>query len=122
MELGAELGAAERACGASEEIEHAAIDLAGRVGVGGRGGGDDGEVNIDILASDELEAQRIGSRGSAMLDREQQGVLLSAEVEIGIAPGVKVTAAAERQTGLGAGAAVLAGMVDDEDGDVVLAL
>jgi len=27
MELGAELGAAERAAGASEEIEHAAIDL-----------------------------------------------------------------------------------------------
>jgi hypothetical protein len=32
------------------------------------------------------------------------------------------TAAAERQTGLGAGAAVLASMVHDEDGDVVLAL
>jgi hypothetical protein len=86
VELGAELGAAERAADASEEIEHAAIDLAWRVGVGGPGGGDDGEVNIDVRASDELEAQRIGSRRGAMLDREQQGVLLSAEVEIGVAP------------------------------------
>jgi hypothetical protein len=79
-------------------------------------------VNIDVVASDELEAQRIRSRCGAMLDREQHGVLLSAEVEIGFAPGVKVTAAAERQAGLGAGTAVLLCAVHDEDGDVMLAL
>ncbi|HEU4732647.1 MAG TPA: hypothetical protein VFT22_32350 [Kofleriaceae bacterium] len=56
VELGAELGAAERAAGASEEIEHAAIELARRFDLGGPGGGDDGEVNIDVLTSNELEA------------------------------------------------------------------
>ena len=60
MELGAELGAAERAAGASEEIEHAAIDLARRFDLGGPGGGDDGKVGVDVVASDELEAKRIG--------------------------------------------------------------
>ena len=35
VELGAELGAAERAAGTSEEIEHAAIDLARRFELGG---------------------------------------------------------------------------------------
>ena len=95
VELGAKLEAAERAAGASEEIEHAAIDLARRGDLSGFGGGDDGEVGVDDVASDELEAKRIRRRGDAMLDREQQGVLLSAEVAIGVAPGEKVAAAAE---------------------------
>ena len=85
VELGAELGAAERAAGTSEEIEHAAIDLARRFELGGPGDGDDGEVGVVVVARDELKAKRIGRRGGAMLDREQQGVLLSSEVEIGVA-------------------------------------
>lgn len=95
VEFCAELRAAERAAHASEQVDHAAIELAWRIGIGERGGRDDGEMGVDVLASDQLEAKWIGSRRGAMLDGEQQGVLLPADVEIGIPPGMKVTTAAE---------------------------
>ena len=69
-ELGTELGAAEGPAGSGKEIKDAAIDLVGRIGVGGCSGEHDGEVGIDIITGDEVEAQRIGSRGSAVLDGE----------------------------------------------------
>lgn len=121
-EFGTELGAAERTTGAHQEIEDTAIDVVGRIGIGGCSGEYDGEMGVDILTRDEVEAQWIGSRGSAVLDGEQQAILLSSDVEIAISPCVEITAAAERQASLGAGTAIFAGMVYDKDGDVVLAL
>ncbi|HEX7837166.1 MAG TPA: amino acid permease [Kofleriaceae bacterium] len=49
------------------------INLTRRIGVAERGGRDDGEMGVDVIASDKLEAKRIGSRRGAMLDGEQQG-------------------------------------------------
>ncbi len=122
-ELGAELRTTEGTPCAAQSVEHEGLEIARHVVVlGGRVARDDGEVDIGIVAGDELEAQRIRSSGGAVLDGEDERVLLPADVEVGVAPGVKVTAAAEREPGLCAGATVFACMMHDEDGDVVLAL
>ncbi len=68
VELGADLGAAERAGRTSEQIDHAALDLAGGIGVAERGGGDDGGMGVEVVASDKLEAKRIRSHRGMMLD------------------------------------------------------
>jgi hypothetical protein len=57
-----------------------------------------------------------------VLDGEGEVALLTSQVEVGVTPGVEVPGAAETLAGLPAGAAVLAGVVDDEDGDVEVAL
>ena len=51
-----------------------------------------------------------------MLDGESQAVGPAGEIEVGIAPGPEVAAAAQRLAGKGG--AALAGMVDQEDGGV----
>lgn len=57
-----------------------------------------------------------------MLDGEDERVLLSADVEVGVTPRVEVATAAESESRLRARRAVLAGVMDDEDGDVELPL
>ena len=61
-------------------------------------------------------------RALPVLDGEDEGVIAAAQVEVGVAPGVEVTRAAQALAGLRAGGAVLAGVVDDDDGDVAFAL
>ena len=66
-----------------------------------------------------------GGRG-AVLDREGEiaafaGTAIAAQIEIGSAPGVKLGGAAQSLAGADAAGALL-GMVDDDDGEAVLAL
>jgi len=120
-ELGAKLRAAAGA-GPAKSVEHDGVEIARGVvlyGVLARG---ESEVDVRIVAGDELKAERIGSGGGAVLDGEEKGVLLTPDVEVGIAPCVEVAASAERLAGLRASAAIFACMMHDEDGDVVLAL
>src|SRR5205814_3957855 len=117
--FGAELWAAQWRGGAREQIEEAAIEIR-RVIVGRtRELGvavEDGEMRAsDVLTSDELETERIGRRGGAVLDGEGEDVAVAAEVEVGVAPRVEIATATQCQPGLRAAAAVLARMVHDED-------
>ncbi len=70
----------------------------------------------------EMKTERIGRRCGAMLDREDNRLLLPTDIQIGIAPCVEVAAAAEGKTGLSAGAAVFARVVHDKDREIELAL
>lgn len=91
-ELGAELRTTEGAAGAAERGEHERIEIALRVVLDGRVARDDGQVDVRVVSRDELEAKRIGSGSGAVLDGEDEGVLLPAHVEIGVAPRVEVAA------------------------------
>src|SRR5207237_4974555 len=64
--------------------------------------------------------ERIGSGGGAMLNRQDQHVLPAAEGERRIHPGKEIARTAQAQTT--GSRAVLAGMVDDKDRQVVSAL
>ena len=57
-----------------------------------------------------------------MLDREDDRVLLTPHIEIGVTPGVKVSAASKREAGLTPGATIFACMVHDDNGEVELTL
>ena len=77
-ELDAELGATEGMANAAEHVEQEAVEIAGRIGFEGRvGAGDDGEVDVDVVARDEPHAKRIGGGSGTVLDREEEDVLLS---------------------------------------------
>ena len=56
-----------------------------------------------------------------MLDRQREIIAVAAQVEVGIAPGVELRGAAQRLTGADAATALL-GVMDDEHGNVMLAL
>jgi hypothetical protein len=121
VKLGAELRAAERASPA-KRLEHEGVEIARRLVLAGGLARGEGEVDDGVVAGHELKAQRIGRGCGAVLDGEDEGVLVPAHVQIGVAPGVEVAASAKRPAGLRAGAAIFACMMHDEDGDVVLAL
>jgi hypothetical protein len=122
VELGTKLRAAERVAGAGDGVEQAAIEFGDGVIFAVEIGRRDREVDVALVAGHELDAQWIRCGGGAMFDREQERVFVTAEVEVRVAPGVEVATAPEREAGLAAGAAVLARVMDDEHGDVELAL
>lgn len=97
VELGAELGAAEGRSRAHEGLEEAAIES----GVIAKGGDrritiNDREMRVGLAVDNEAQAERIGRRRSAVLDREHERVLLSPKIEIRVAPRVKIATAAKR--------------------------
>ena len=81
-ELGAQLRAAEGTPGASKSVEHEGIEIVRHVMLGGNVAGKDSEVDLRLVASDELEPKGIGSCGGAVLDREDKCVLVSSDVEV----------------------------------------
>ena len=75
-----------------------------------------GLASAGVIGGQQMERQRRWRRCSTMLGGESQAVGPAGEVEVGIAPGPEVAAAAQRLAGKGG--AALAGMVDEEDGSV----
>ena len=69
-----------------------------------------------VIGGQQMERQRRWRGCSTMLDGEPQAVGPAGEIEVGIAPGPEIAAAAQRLAGNGG--AALAGMVDEEDGGV----
>ena len=113
-ESGPELGAGAGFLGESGED----IVVEGAGGIAWRDGIDDGEVGVEVgLGRAEAQGGGVRIRSGAVLGGEGEGVTLAAEEEAGIGPGVEVAGAAEVLAG-GAGATVLAGVVNDGDGDV----
>ncbi len=121
-ELCAQLRAAEGTAGAAKSVDHERIEIARRIVLDRHVARGDREVDVNIVADDELEAKWIGSGGGAVLDGEDERVLLRADMEVGVPPRVEVAASAKGLAGLGAAASVLACMMHNEDGDVVVAL
>jgi hypothetical protein len=119
LELGAEGVAGERDGACADEVEDAICegDIAGVVGR--LIGVDDGQVRDRVVT--QGEPQGIGRGDGAVLDREREVVVAASQVEIGIAPGVQISGAAERLTAE-SGGGVLAQVVDEDDGEVVSAL
>jgi len=74
------------------------------------------------FVGDEAQGEGIGGLSGAMLDGEGEVSLLSPQIEVGVSPGMQVSGAAEALSGLCAGAAVFARVVDDEHGDIEIAL
>src|SRR5580658_10493758 len=93
----------------------------GRAAVGPFTGHDEVEIGFAVGGGDEPEGEGVGWGGGAMLDGERQGALLSAQIEVGITPGVEIAGAAKILACLPA-AAILACVVDDEDGEIEVAL
>jgi len=116
-EVGTQVGAGARLGG------EGAHDLGGQVALGGIVLGlTELEVEVAlVVVADEMQGDGIDGGGGAVLDGEPELVALLPQVEGGVDPCVEVAAAAEVLSGV-AGAAVLAGVVDDDDGEVVLAL
>jgi hypothetical protein len=72
------------------------------------------------VAGDEAEAERRGRTRAAVLDHEHAVVAVAGEVEPRIKPGREITRTAELLRGMGGGR--LAHVVDEQDGDIELAL
>ena len=75
-----------------------------------------GLASAGVIGGQQMEGQRRWRGSSTMLDGEPQAVGPAGEIEVGIAPGPEIAAAAQRLAGKGG--AALAGMVDEEDGGV----
>lgn len=86
MELGAKLRAAERVAGTGNRVDQAAIEIVVAAVIDAGVGRGDREVDLRLVAGHELHAKRIWRGGGTMLDREQERVLLAAEVEVRVAP------------------------------------
>jgi hypothetical protein len=82
--------------------------------------GDEGEVHVAV-GSDEGEGRRLRSGGGAVLDGEKELLAVTLQGKSGIDPCEEVRGAAQTLSA-GGGAAVLAGVVDDDDGEVELPL
>jgi hypothetical protein len=83
-------------------------------------GFDDGQSQVRS-GRRELEGDLILGGSGAMLGGEGQLGTFAAEVEVGVAPAVQFTGTAEGLAGA-SGVGVFAGVVDQEDGQVELAL
>ncbi len=104
--------------GTAESGEHGSIEVGG----GGRGAtcmlldGDDGHVPVG-LGAEQSESDWFARAGGAVFGGEPELLSLTADGEGGVDPGEEVSRAAQAlATGM---AAVLAGMVDDHEGEVV---
>lgn len=65
--------------------------------------------------SGEGEVEGFGSWGGAVFDGEPELIVMGAEVEVGVAPGMEITRAAQVLSG--EGPIGLSGVVDEEDGE-----
>lgn len=79
------------------------------------------EVHWAVIEADESEVEGLRGRRGAVFDRDGEVIAEAADVESAVGPGVEVTGATERLAGVSTEAAFL-GVMDDDDGDVVLAL
>lgn len=124
-EVGSELCPGKRLSGHGEHVDDEAIEIAvavvARTGIGRIEELEVGVVGF-VVAGDEAKTERVRRSGGAMLDGEDESILMAPDVEVGVSPSVEVTATAEGEAGLGARRAALAGVMDDEDGDVELPL
>ena len=75
-----------------------------------------GLASAGMIGGQQMERQRRWRGCGTMLDGEPQAVGPAGEIEVGIAPGPEVAAAAQRLAGKGG--AAFAGMMDEEDGGV----
>ncbi|MBK8979613.1 MAG: hypothetical protein IPM29_27245 [Planctomycetes bacterium] len=75
---------------------------------------------VAIGIGDQVEDQRLGRSGRAVLDRQDDVVAVAGEVGIAVADRVQIAAAAQRLAGLRA--LLLAGVVDEHHGGVEAAL
>lgn len=119
VELGTQLGASEGRRGESGEDSAVESVVLGWVVVGrwwGVGGID--ELEMHVVIGTESEPERVWGGCAAMLDGEQELALVASHVEQRVGPGEEVARAAQAVAGLPAGA-VLAGVVHDEDGEIV---
>jgi hypothetical protein len=82
---------------------------------------DDVEVDGPVVARDEGEVEGIRSGSCAMLDGDGEMIAEATDVKGAVGPGVEVAGAPEGLAGVCPEAALL-GVMDDEDGDIVLAL
>ena len=115
---GAEELAGGDAPGVVERLEEAGAEI------GSDGGAVVGELEpraAEIVQSED-DVERVWRGGGAVLDGDGELVLGATDVEGAIGPGVEISRAAEALPGLGSSRAVLASVVHDEDGDIVLAL
>jgi hypothetical protein len=114
-------GEGEGSVGISEGAEDPLVDREGRWGrCRGAGPLEEFEGKRGALGA-QLEGDGGGGGGGALLDGEGEQLSGTAEVEVGVTPGVKLGGAAEGLTGSCLGSA-LAGMVDEDDGELEAAL
>jgi len=99
----------------SEQFVLGGVDV---LGGGGRFGVEESEMRGGIGA--EAEAERIGSAGASMFDGETEMVLGSSEMEVGVGPGGEVAASTQGLMGMRGGR--LAGVMDEEDGEIIFPL
>ena len=121
-ETSAEVGASKwsvRECREDRLVEGISRGVVLREWCVGEGGGEQLEVRMGLCAEGQAEGFWRG-RG-AMLGSEQELAAMAAEQEEGIGPREEVAGAAEALPGL-PDRAVLAGVMDDEDGSVMGAL
>ena len=120
-EASAQLGACERSggeCGEDGLLE--TVARGGRLGGGLMvARGDD--IESDVVVAGEGECERFGRGRSTVLDGQEELSAVAPHVEERVRPGKEVARATEALAGL-SGVAVLARVMDDEDGDVVRAL
>jgi hypothetical protein len=64
--------------------------------------------------------ERFGCRGGAVLGLEEEALVVMAQIQGAVGPGVEVAGAAQGLPGIGGG--VLSHVMDDDDGEVVSAL
>lgn len=118
---GAELVARDAVRRGVEQVEEARPEI----GVSGSravvGIVDDVETNGSVLDRHESDVEGIRSGSRAVLDGDSEVITEAADVKGAVGPGVEVARSAEGLTGVSAEAALL-GVMDDDDGDVVLAL
>ena len=118
-ELSAQIGTGARAV--DEGAEHVGGEVAVGCGVVVVDACDlEMQVTRGIVASEE-EMKRLGCGAGSVLDGEGQVVAFASEVERRVEPCMEVAGAAEGLAEDGT-AAVLAGVMDDDDGQVVLSL
>jgi len=93
-ELVPEVSAAERPAGALEGLDETSFQIARWIFLG-RLRAREGEVNARRVFGDELETERVRGRGRPLLDREEESLLLAADVEERIGPCEEVSAASK---------------------------
>jgi hypothetical protein len=80
------------------------------------------EVRLFGIVRGERQRDGLNGWGCAMLDGEEKFTAMSAEIEVAVAPGVEIAGPAQALAGRRRGSAILARVMDDDDGEIELAL
>src|SRR5262249_49865094 len=117
--FGAPLGEGDRGSGVGERCRDALIQRTwhGRCGISAL----DELEGEGLPCLDELDLHGFKRRCRTVLDREGEGIAVTAQIEIAVTPGVELRRATQRLAGTDV-AGTLLGMVDDEDGKRMLPL